>query len=68
MTIEISREEKQELTRATLDRILYCPGYKEKLIELNQQFNPHQETKHSYSAINDGDLSKFRFSLDKAIG
>lgn len=67
MTIEISREEKQELTRATLDRILYCPGYKEKLIELNQQFNPHQETKHSYSAIK-GELPNFRFSLDKAIG
>jgi len=66
MTIDITTTEKQELTRATLDRILYCPGYKEKLIELNQQFNPHQETKHSYSAINN-ELPNFRFSLDKAI-
>jgi len=36
MTIDITTTEKQELTRATLDRILYCPGYKEKLIELNK--------------------------------
>lgn len=64
MTVEITQEEKNELTREFLDRLVYCKGYKEKIIELNKQFNPHNDVKYSYSS---GKEPEFKFPIEVAI-
>jgi len=52
MTIEITKEEKDEIIKDTLDRLVYCKGYKEELIKLNNKYNPHDDVKYSYGNVN----------------
>jgi len=51
----------KELLQEVIDRINYSEGYKEKLIALNQRFDPHKKVKFTY------DTDKFLFPIDKAI-
>lgn len=66
MTIPITREEKAILTRATLDRILYCKGYREELEKLNNKYSPHNTTNFTYAG-SDSSEKEFLFPIDKAI-
>lgn len=62
MIVDITPEEKKEITRCTMDRLLYCKGYKEELLVLNSKYDPHKDTKFTYEAE-----KSFLFPLDKAI-
>lgn len=55
MIIKISIDEKNQITRDTLDRLLYCKGFKEELLKLNAKYNPHNSVKYTYDA---GEVSK----------
>lgn len=45
MIINISENEKKQLSQALLDRLCYCKGFKEEFIHLCEHYNPHEEVK-----------------------
>lgn len=49
---DITQEEKNNITRDTMDRLLYCQGYKEDLVKLNSKYDPHKKVKYTYEANN----------------
>lgn len=55
-------DDKKLLVQETIDRLLYCDKYDEKLREFNQNFNSHDKVKYT---IKNG--SNFKFPIDKAI-
>ncbi len=57
----LTRQEKNEFVQNTIDRLLYCPGYKEQLKALNSRYNPHDKVKFTEN------ITEFKFPLDKAI-
>jgi len=54
-------DDKKALIQETIERLLYCQEYKNKLEELNKQFNPTKEVKFTKN------ISEFLFPIDKAI-
>ena len=58
------KSEDKEVVQQVMDNLSYVKGYKEKLIEFNTQFNPHDgDTKFTHEVKD----FKFLFPLDKAI-
>ncbi len=55
------KPEDKEVLQQVLDNLAYVDGYKEKLIEFNREFNPHQRVRFSTEP------KKFLFPLEKAI-
>lgn len=51
MIVNITTEEKNQIVRDTLDRIVYCNNYKEELMKLNSKYNPHKDVKYRYNSI-----------------
>lgn len=55
-------EDKKEILQNTINNLLYCKEYKQKLIEFNKQFiNCEMSSKFSHN------IKDFLFPLEKAI-
>jgi hypothetical protein len=51
-------DDNKIIVQSVIDRLLYCQEYKQKLLELNQQYDPHKDRKY------ETDVTKFKFKED----
>lgn len=54
-------DEDKRIVQDTIDCLLYCKEYRQKLIELNKQFDSHEEIRFTHS------VETFKFPIEKAI-
>ena len=59
--IILEESEKKQIIQSTIDRLLYCKGFKEELELLIAHYDPNKEVKMSTNP------QSFKFDLDKAI-